>query len=152
MQTVQLHELPLTCLIKLLNWIRFSDFLIWKGRLFQTFGPYTFKLFAPKVTWFHSGVSRFNLYCSLTNPLFFKACSWFAPDLEILLIYRLKFNLSSKWIPKSSTAWNLSGLIIVSFFVNQSAAMLLSDANVSINLGGLFLPRKIGFYHQQSYV
>ena len=32
--------------------------------------PYTFKPFAPKVTWFHLGVSRFNLYCSLTNLLF----------------------------------------------------------------------------------
>ena len=70
MQTVQLHEFPFQFLIKLLNWIRFLDVLIWKGRLFQTFGPYTFKLFAPKVTWFHLGVSRFNLYCSLTNLLF----------------------------------------------------------------------------------
>ena len=67
---MQLHELPFQFFIKLLNWIRFSDVLIWKGRLFQTFDPYTFKLFAPKVTWFHSGVSRFNLYCSLTNLLF----------------------------------------------------------------------------------
>ena len=31
-------------------------------------------------------------------------------------------------------AWNLSGLIIISFFVNQSIAILLSDSNVSINL------------------
>ena len=31
-------------------------------------------------------------------------------------------------------AWNLSGLIIISFFVNQSIVMLLSDSNVSINL------------------
>ena len=31
-------------------------------------------------------------------------------------------------------AWNLSGLIIVSFFVNHSIAMLLSDSNVWINL------------------
>ena len=67
---MQLHEFPFQFLIKLLNWIRFLDVLIWKGRLFQTFGPYTFKLFAPKVTWFHLGVSRFNLYCSLTNLLF----------------------------------------------------------------------------------
>ena len=70
MQTVQLHELPFQFLIKLLNWIRFADVLIWKGRLFQTFGPYTYKPFAPKVTCFHSGVSRFNLYCSFTNLLF----------------------------------------------------------------------------------
>ena len=56
--------------IKLLNWIRFSDVLMWKERLFQTFDRYTFKLFAPKVTWFHSRDSRFNLYCSLTNLLF----------------------------------------------------------------------------------
>ena len=70
MQTVQLHEFPFQFLIKLLNWIRFSNVLIWKGGLFQTFGLYTFKLFAPKVTWFHSGVTRFNLYCSLTNLLF----------------------------------------------------------------------------------
>ena len=70
MQTVQLHELPFQFLIKLLHWIGFSDVLIWKGRLFQTFGPYTFKVFSPKVTWFHSGVSRFSLYCSLINLLF----------------------------------------------------------------------------------
>ena len=31
-------------------------------------------------------------------------------------------------------AWNLSGLIIISFFVNQSLAILLSDSNVPINL------------------
>ena len=31
-------------------------------------------------------------------------------------------------------AWNLSSLIIVSFFVNHSIAMLLSDSNVEINL------------------
>ena len=31
-------------------------------------------------------------------------------------------------------AWNLSGLIVILFFVNQSIAMLLSDFNVSINL------------------
>ena len=69
MQTVQLHELPFQFLVKLLHWIGFSDVLIWKGRLFQT-GPYTFKVFPPKVTWFHSGVSRFSLYCSLINLLF----------------------------------------------------------------------------------
>ena len=67
MQTVQLHKSPFQFLIKILNWFRFSDVLIWKERLFRTFGLYTFKLFAPKVTWFHSEVSRFNLYCSLTN-------------------------------------------------------------------------------------
>ena len=31
-------------------------------------------------------------------------------------------------------AWNLPGLIIISFFVNQSIAILLSYANLSINL------------------
>ena len=31
-------------------------------------------------------------------------------------------------------AWNLSGLIIASFFVNHLIAMLLSDSNVQINL------------------
>ena len=30
--------------------------------------------------------------------------------------------------------WNLSGLIIISFFVNQSIAMFPSDSNVSVNL------------------
>ena len=90
-----------------------------------------------------------------------KAFGWFENDLQMLLICRLKFNLSSKGIPKSSTdetdlivwlsivngmfvrldfflsrimAWNLSGLIIISFFVNQSMAILLSDSNVPINL------------------
>ena len=58
------------CKMFVWNWIRFSDVLLWKGRLFQTFDPYIFNLFFPKVTWFHSGVSRFNLYCSLTNLLF----------------------------------------------------------------------------------
>ena len=29
-----------------------------------------FQIFVPKVTWFHSGVSRVNLYCSFTNFLF----------------------------------------------------------------------------------
>ena len=83
------------------------------------------------------------------------------------------FNLSSKWIPKSSTygtdlivwlsivngmfvrldfflsrimAWNLSGLIIISFFVNQSMAILLLDSNVPINLESVS-PRQIGYCH-----
>ena len=30
--------------------------------------------------------------------------------------------------------WNLSGLTMISFFVNQSKAILLSNSNVSINL------------------
>ena len=70
MQTMQLQELPFQFFIKLLNWNRFSDILIWKGSLFQTFDPYPFKLFTSEIFWFHSGVSRFNLYCSLTNLLF----------------------------------------------------------------------------------
>ena len=41
-----------------------------KRKASQIFGPCTFKLFAPKVTWYHSGVSQFNLFCSLTNLLF----------------------------------------------------------------------------------
>ena len=76
----------------------------------------------------------------------------------MLLICRLKFQLLSKWIPKSSIdgtdlivwvsivngmflrldyflprimAGNLSELIIISFFVNQSMAILLSDAAVA---------------------
>ena len=80
----------------------------------------------------------------------------FAVDLQMLLICRLKVNLPSKWIRKSSIngtdlivwlsianrifvrlnfflptimTWNLSGLIFISFFV-----MWLSDFNVSINL------------------
>ena len=70
MQTVQHHELPFQLFIKLLNIISFPDDLIWKWRLFQILSPFTFKRFAPKVIWFHSGVSRFNLYCYLTNLLF----------------------------------------------------------------------------------
>ena len=31
-------------------------------------------------------------------------------------------------------AWNLCGLIIISFFVNESIVILLSDSNVPINL------------------
>ena len=56
--------------IVLLNQFRFSDGLIWKGRLLKIFGPYTFKFFTPKVSWFRSGVSRFTLYCSVINVLF----------------------------------------------------------------------------------
>ena len=79
----------------------------------------------------------------------------------MLLICRLKFNFASKWIAKSSTdetdfvawlsifneifvrldfflsrimGWNLSGLIIISFFAKQSMTILLPDSNVPINL------------------
>ena len=31
-------------------------------------------------------------------------------------------------------AWNLSGLIIISFFVNHCVTTLISDSNMSINL------------------
>ena len=37
---------------------------------FQIFDPFIFTLFAPKVTWLRSRVSRFNLHFSLTNLLF----------------------------------------------------------------------------------
>ena len=66
-QTVQLHKLSFEFSIELLHIFRFSDDLIWKGRLFQISGLCTFKPFATKVTWFHWGVSRLNFYCSLTN-------------------------------------------------------------------------------------
>ena len=47
-------------------------------------------------------------------------------------------------------AWNLSGLIIISFFVNQSMAILLSVSNVPINLGSVS-PHEDRYYHQQNY-
>ena len=80
----------------------------------------------------------------------------------MLLICRLKFNLSSKRNAESSAdgtvliVWlsvvvngmfarldfvlsriillNLSGLIVISFFVTQAIAMLLWDSNVLINM------------------
>ena len=44
------------------------------------------------------------------------------------MFVRLGFFLSRR------TAWNFSGLIGISFFVNQSMAILLSDSDVPINL------------------
>ena len=47
-------------------------------------------------------------------------------------------------------ACNFSELIMISFFVNLSIAMPLSDANVLINLE-IALPRQTGYHHQQNY-
>ena len=82
-----------------------------------------------------------------------KGFNWLAADLHMLLIYGLKFNLPSNWIPKSSTkgavlicllsitkfsfvwsqiilsiiiTWNLSGFTIIWFFLNHS--VITSDS------------------------
>ena len=115
----------------------------------------------------------------LLNKLFFalkfkqlssiiKAFGWFENDLQMLLICRLKFNLTSKGILKISTdeidlivygivkgmfvrldfllsrimAWNFSGLKIILFYVNQLIAILLSDSNVSHNVETFFRSRQ----------
>ena len=106
-----------------------------------------------------------------------KAFGWFAADQQMLLICRLRFNLSSKWLPKSSPdgsnlivwlsivndifvrldfflstriAKNLSGLIIISLLIYQSIAMLLSDSNGSINFETVS-QQADRYYHQESY-
>ena len=45
-------------------------------------------------------------------------------------------------------AWNLSGLIVTSFFANQPMTILLSDFNVPL-VWKVFLPNQMWYYHQQ---
>ena len=121
MQTVQLHELPFQFLIKLLDWIRFSDVLIWRGRLFQTFSPCTFKLSTPKVTWFHSGVSRFN----------------FVP-LLIFILFDLKYVVHKLWIyifQQASRSSYLHSFLPLLLFLIKLHKML---SNHCINIETLF--------------
>ena len=89
-----------------------------------------------------------------------KAFIWFAADLYILLIRKLKLCLSLIWIPGSSStddttkfwllttvrwyvwslfllsnkmAWNLSGWTMILLFLNQSIAISDPDCKMPIN-------------------
>ena len=56
------HETPSQFLIIVLNTSKFAGFFLRHRRVFQIFGLQTLRLFAPKVTWFHLGISRLSLY------------------------------------------------------------------------------------------
>ena len=62
LQTLQLHLVPLQCLIVILDDSGFSEDLIWYGKRFQTSGPKTLKLLLSKVTWLCTGIFKFNIY------------------------------------------------------------------------------------------
>ena len=64
MHARQLHKTLSQFLITVLNTSKLA-FFIWYSKEFKIFGPKALRLFAPKVTWFHLGVSRLSLYLSL---------------------------------------------------------------------------------------
>ena len=101
-----------------------------------------------------------------------------AADLHMLLIYGLKFNLSSNWILKSSTeatvliyilsittfsfvwslfflsiiiTWNLSGFTIICFFLKQSVITADSLAKYWLTLIH-FQQKQTTCCHLQNYV
>ena len=104
--------------------------------------------------------SRYKDNEELKNCLsLIKAFNWFAADLQILVMCRLRLSLSSIWTPNNFTAgeasitlspiskvyfvwsffilsitidWNLPGFTIIFFVSNQSILILLSDFKTDI--------------------
>ena len=99
-----------------------------------------------------------NFLASKLKNCLIKACNWFAADLQILVMCRLKLSLSSIWTPNNFTKgeasitlspisrdsfvwslsiiiyWNLPRLTIILFVSNQSMAMTLSNAKTDIEV------------------
>ena len=57
-----------------------------------------FQTFSPKVTWFHSGVSKFNLYCSLLNRLLSLTLKMKTLYLGYLLFYKFQHTNFSTYL------------------------------------------------------
>ena len=115
---LQLHLVPFEYLIITLNESNFSKDFIWWGELFQTFNPKTPNFLVPKVTWKCFRILKLNLYFSSTSLLniqtngqwsklvlvssklrnwlsLIEVVNWFAADLQILLICKLRLSLKS---------------------------------------------------------